>query len=99
MRTRSWILFGVLACASGSALSHGGGLNAEGCHNNRKTGDYHCQRDGQSSAARQQQGASQAVAPVQRTDAGTNAAGPKCYTGPRGGTYTTKSGRKNYKGC
>ena len=22
--------------------SHGGGLNAEGCHNNRKTGDYHC---------------------------------------------------------
>ena len=24
--------------------SHGGGLNAEGCHNNRKTGDYHCHR-------------------------------------------------------
>jgi hypothetical protein len=24
------------------ALAHGGGLNAEGCHNNRKTGDYHC---------------------------------------------------------
>ena len=23
---------------------HGGGLNAEGCHNNRKTGDYHCHR-------------------------------------------------------
>ena len=22
--------------------SHGGGVNAEGCHNNRKTGDYHC---------------------------------------------------------
>ena len=26
------------------ALAHGGGLNAEGCHNNRKTGDYHCHR-------------------------------------------------------
>ena len=26
------------------ACSHGGGLNAEGCHNNRKTGDYHCHR-------------------------------------------------------
>ena len=25
--------------------SHGGGLNAEGCHNNRKTGDYHCHYD------------------------------------------------------
>ena len=26
-------------------FAHGGGLNAEGCHNNRKTGDYHCHRD------------------------------------------------------
>lgn len=25
-------------------LAHGGGLNSEGCHNNRKTGDYHCHR-------------------------------------------------------
>ncbi len=23
-------------------LAHSGGLNAEGCHVNRKTGDYHC---------------------------------------------------------
>ena len=23
---------------------HPGGLNAEGCHNNRRTGDYHCHR-------------------------------------------------------
>ncbi|RYD79542.1 MAG: excalibur calcium-binding domain-containing protein, partial [Verrucomicrobiaceae bacterium] len=28
------------------AFAHGGGLNAEGCHNNRKTGDYHCHRSG-----------------------------------------------------
>lgn len=35
----------LLAVAvSGSALAHPGGLNAEGCHNNRKTGDYHCHR-------------------------------------------------------
>jgi hypothetical protein len=26
------------------AHAHGGGLNSEGCHNNRKTGDYHCHR-------------------------------------------------------
>ena len=25
-------------------FSHGGGLNSEGCQNNRKTGDYHCHR-------------------------------------------------------
>ncbi len=28
----------------GALLAHGGGLNADGCHNNRKTGDYHCHR-------------------------------------------------------
>ena len=28
------------------AMAHGGGLNSEGCHNNRKTGDYHCHRGG-----------------------------------------------------
>ena len=32
-----------------SASAHGGGLNAEGCHTNRKTGEYHCHRP-QSSA-------------------------------------------------
>jgi hypothetical protein len=31
-------------------LAHGGGLNAEGCHNNRKTGDYHCHRGSNSRA-------------------------------------------------
>lgn len=33
------------------AQAHGGGLNAEGCHNNRKTGDYHCHRSGSSSSS------------------------------------------------
>jgi hypothetical protein len=34
----------ALALAHSGALAHGGGLNAKGCHNNRKTGDYHCHR-------------------------------------------------------
>jgi hypothetical protein len=35
----------LLFCLSPlAAFAHGGGLNAEGCHNNRKTGDYHCHR-------------------------------------------------------
>ena len=29
---------------SSKALSHGGGLDKKGCHNNRSTGDYHCHR-------------------------------------------------------
>lgn len=31
--------------------AHPGGLNAEGCHNNRKTGDYHCHGGNRSSAS------------------------------------------------
>ena len=29
---------------TGAALAHSGGLNKDGCHNNRKTGGYHCHR-------------------------------------------------------
>jgi len=34
--------FTVIAAAL--VWSHSGGLNSEGCHNNRKTGDYHRHR-------------------------------------------------------
>ena len=37
------IVFGALLAIQ-QAQAHGGGLNSEGCHNNRKTGDYHCHR-------------------------------------------------------
>ena len=30
------------------AWGHGGGLNAEGCHNDRRNGGYHCHRSGYS---------------------------------------------------
>ena len=35
---------GLVLIVSDMAFAHGGGLNAEGCHNNRKTGGYHCHR-------------------------------------------------------
>jgi hypothetical protein len=38
-----------MATLQAPAVAHPGGLNAEGCHNNHKTGGYHCHR-GQSSA-------------------------------------------------
>src|SRR5690606_36635854 len=46
------IIFTTLAlrCADG-ASAHGGGLNDEGCHTNRKTGDYHCYRAAANAAA------------------------------------------------
>lgn len=36
----------VILLPANLAIAHSGGLNAEGCHNNRKTGDYHCHRAG-----------------------------------------------------
>ncbi|WP_146908813.1 excalibur calcium-binding domain-containing protein [Arenimonas daejeonensis] len=35
------IALALLAFAP-TVLAHGGGTNADGCHTNRKTGDYHC---------------------------------------------------------
>ena len=43
----SMVRFGVITALSlmpASSFAHSGGLNAQGCHNNRKTGDYHCHR-------------------------------------------------------
>ena len=37
------IVVGMLA-ASSAATAHSGGLNAAGCHNDRKNGGYHCHR-------------------------------------------------------
>ncbi|HEX8612409.1 MAG TPA: YHYH domain-containing protein [Telluria sp.] len=39
-----WILTVIFLLSAPNALAHGGGLNSEGCHNNRRTGDYHCHR-------------------------------------------------------
>jgi hypothetical protein len=90
----AFIAIGIAFCAS-NVLAHSGGLNSEGCHNNRKTGDYHCHGGNSSrgSGSRTEAARAPAAAPQQSS-------GPTCYTGPRGGTYTiTKSGRKNYSGC
>lgn len=34
----------VLAASATLVFAHGGGLNADGCHNERRTGGYHCHR-------------------------------------------------------
>ncbi|WP_169142156.1 YHYH domain-containing protein [Aromatoleum toluolicum] len=94
----------LIGSASSTALAHGGGLNAEGCHNNRKTGDYHCHRSGGGESRSPQQFRSPAAPssrPMERaTSPAASSLPPGCSVGPRGGTYTiTKSGRKNYGGC
>lgn len=32
----------IIVSFSDAAFAHGGRTNSEGCHKNRKTGDYHC---------------------------------------------------------
>jgi hypothetical protein len=41
---RSAATLAVLLASVSLAAAHSGGLNAEGCHTNRKTGDHHCHR-------------------------------------------------------
>ena len=41
-------LSSVLSLGLQEAKAHGGGLNSEGCHNDRKRGGYHCHRQGYS---------------------------------------------------
>lgn len=78
-----------LLLAPGLVSAHSGGTDAQGCHTNRKAGDYHCHGAKGSNAAA-----------LPRKSAPAQSADPTCHVGPRGGTYTiTKSGRKNYAGC
>ncbi len=40
----------IALCFVGDVSAHGGGLNVEGCHHDRKRGDYHCHRGGGASS-------------------------------------------------
>lgn len=94
----------LIAMIGSAAYAHPGGLNAEGCHNNRKTGQYHCHGGGRAAAmphhhVEQSNFAAKAEDQSAKVPASSGLP-PGCFVGPRGGTYTiTKSGRKNYSGC
>lgn len=44
------VTFSLFVCST--AYAHGGGLDASGCHNDRKRGGYHCHRGGSAQALR-----------------------------------------------
>jgi hypothetical protein len=46
------ILISLSFGAPAVGVAHPGGLNSEGCHNNRKTGGYHCHRGSKASSNR-----------------------------------------------
>jgi hypothetical protein len=43
-------LTAIALCFVGDVSAHGGGLNAEGCHHDRKRGGDHCHRGGVASS-------------------------------------------------
>lgn len=49
MRSLAILSLLLMPLSISEASAHPGGLNSEGCHNNRKTGDYHCHRGGTAS--------------------------------------------------
>lgn len=69
--------------------AHGGGLNADGCHNNRKTGEYHCHRGNGS-------GGAPAPRPPQRALGGT-AYFPNCAAARAAGAAPVRRGDPGYR--
>lgn len=78
------LLLAAFTCGVSSAvLAHGGGLDKNGCHTKRATGEYHCHR---------------APALLPRNGATPQKNDLTCHIGPRGGRYRIVNGRKRY-GC
>jgi hypothetical protein len=51
MKTLNIMMLAAMIAVPAAAVAHPGGLNSEGCHNDRKNGGYHCHRAGSGSRA------------------------------------------------
>lgn len=91
--------FGVLMITSSAAAAHGGGLNAEGCHNDRKNGGYHCHRG---SASRPPSAAAFAPAHSARSSFSSRASDsvyyPNCSAARAAGAAPVRRGQPGYDG-
>lgn len=82
-----------------TAYPHGGGLDAKGCHNDRKRGGYHCHR-AQSSEKSSTVGSTKSgsVDQEEKIDSSKTPPSPQTFVGPRGGRYHySGSGKKVYE--
>lgn len=81
------------------ASAHGGGLNADGCHVNRKTGDYHCHRSPAKSPVAASYASAQGLAPLQAGSQGsTRSAGAfaNCAAARAAGAAPVRIGEPGY---
>ncbi len=84
-------LFCLAIAIVGSAdpvLSHGGGLNAQGCHNDRKNGGYHCHRAPSGDTA--------PVRPQRLLGGSGNGAFPNCTAARAAGAAPVRAGDPGY---
>ncbi len=92
IRTRHLTI--ALACVAiavpVTVAAHPGGLNSEGCHTNRKTGDYHCHRAGGGSTKK-----GRSAAPRTRTPS-TGGAFRNCAAARAAGAAPVRRGDPGY---
>jgi hypothetical protein len=74
-------------------LAHGGGLAADGCHNDRQRGGRHCHRGGAASAAPQRSLAALASPSRSRSGGGAYA---NCTAARAAGAAPVRIGRAGY---
>jgi len=84
----------ALLVAPSLTSAHPGGLNAEGCHNNRKTGEYHCHR-GAASSSRSSSGPLQSFAAPSRA-AGRSRPFANCSEARAAGATPVRRGDPGY---
>jgi hypothetical protein len=75
----------ALLVSASVASAHSGGLNAAGCHNDRKNGGYHCHR-----------GPVREVLPLRQSGAG-NAYYPNCASARAVGAAPIRVGEPGYR--
>lgn len=82
----------ALVALAAPAGAHPGGLNAEGCHNDRKRGGYHCHGGGRSTSS------VQLIAPLGAISGGSSGGGAfrNCAAARAAGAAPVRQGDPGY---
>lgn len=80
----------------GIVAAHGGGLNAEGCHNDRKNGGYHCHRPGGTRAPTQNFAPARATQSSFQSTRPTSGAFANCSAARAAGAAPVRRGDPGY---
>jgi hypothetical protein len=93
MRRLQWAIAGAVALIAAPAASHPGGLNSEGCHNDRRNGGYHCHRGGSGSS----NGRSQPIRPQGLLGSSSGTYFANCSAARAAGAAPLRRGEPGYR--